>query len=212
MPRMPRFFVPDTPLHLIVRGNNRGAIFACDDDCAFMHGYLRHAAGLNALAIHAYVFMTNHVHLLVTPSTAASVPRAIQMLGRTYVRYFNDKYSRTGTLWEGRYKASIVDHEHYLVLCMRYIELNPVRAGMVRMAGEYRWSSFLCNARGAADSLVTKHALYTGLGSDQRMRESSYRAMFGVGVPDKEIDRIRDATQNGWALGSKSFRDRVGSM
>lgn len=209
---MPRFFLPNTPLHVIIRGNNRCAIFAGDDDRAFMRGYLQHATRINGVAVHAYVFMTNHVHVLATPLTAASLPRAMQMLGRTYVRYFNEKYSRSGTLWEGRYKAAIVDDEHYLLLCMRYIELNPVRAGMVGHPSAHAWSSFACNGLGLADSLVTHHWLYLALGSDTTSRRRAYCETLGMTIPEAELDHIRDATQFGWALGSKAFRRRVDSL
>jgi putative transposase len=209
MARMPRFFLPNTPLHVIVRGNNRSAIFASDDDREFMRAYLQHVTRVNGVAVHAYVFMTNHIHMLATPLTASSMPRAMQMLGRTYVRFFNDKYSRTGTLWEGRYRAAIVDDEHYLLLCMRYIELNPVRAGMVGHPSQHPWSSFGRNALGFDDPVVTSHALYTALGIDAASRQRGYCDAIGVCVCDAELDRIRDATQNGWALGSKTFLDRV---
>lgn len=212
MARMPRFFLPNTPLHVTVRGNNRCAIFADVADRAFMRGYLQHATQVNGVAVHAYVFMTNHVHMLVTPPTEESLPRAMQMLGRTYVRYFNDKYLRTGTLWEGRYRAAIVDDEHYLLLCMRYIEQNPVRAGMVGHASEHPWSSFASNALGVADPLVTHHSLYLSLGRDAASRQRAYCVALGMSIPEGELDRIRDAARYSWALGGKPFRGRVDSL
>ncbi len=209
MPRMPRFFIPDTPLHVIVRGNNRGAIFADDDDRRFLRGYLGYTLRIHEVAAHAYVFMTNHVHLLATPDSPQSMPRAMQDMGRTYVRYFNDKYGRTGTLWEGRYRAAIVDDEHYLLTCMRYIELNPVRARMVEHPSEFQWSSFACNAMGSRDPLVTPHALYLALGASAALRRRAYGEATGMSIPQEELDRIRDATRFGWALGGSDFCARV---
>jgi len=153
--------------------------------------------------------MTNHVHVLATPARKDSLPKMMQSLGRVYVRYYNDKHARTGTLWEGRYKAAIVDHEDYLLLCMRYIELNPVRAGMVKAGGDYAWSSFRANAFGARDNLLRPHALYLSLGADGRSRCSAYRAAIGVPVSDLDLARIRDATQFAWGLGSERFLQRL---
>lgn len=209
---MPRFFLPNTPLHVIVRGNNRSAIFCSDEDRAFMHRCLRRATRINGVAVHAYVFMTNHVHLLVTPLTARSLPRAVQMVGRTYVRQYNDKYARSGTLWEGRYRSTIVDDEHYLLTCMRYIEQNPVRAGMVGHASEFPWSSFACNALGARDPLVTHHPLYLALSNEPRVRGAAYREAVGLPIPVDELDRIRDASHHGWALGGDAFREYVSRL
>ena len=162
MPRLPRFFVPCTPLHVIQRGNDRAPIFGGVADLAFFRGCLAHAARRHAVAIHAYVLMTNHVHLLVTPTFAMSVPKMMQSIGRIYVQYFNSVYRRTGTLWEGRYKAAIVDDERYLLTCMRYIELNPVRAHMAASPGDFGWSSFRANACGAPDDLVVPHTAIPG--------------------------------------------------
>ena len=203
---MPRFFLPETPIHVIVRGNNRGAIAADNADREFLRGYLQHAACTHGVAVHAYVLMTNHVHILATPARKDSLPRMIQSLGRVYVRYYNDKHLRTGTLWEGRYKAAIVDEEEYLLLCMRYIELNPVRAGMVRNAGDYAWSSFRANALGARDNLLRPHALYLGLGENVRSRCTAYRAALGIPIAEADLARIRDATQNAWGLGNERFQ------
>lgn len=211
MSRLPRFFLANTPLHVIVRGNNRCAICAGDDDREFLRSYLTHVTRVNGVAVHAYVLMTNHLHLLATPLTAKSLPRAMQMLGRTYVRYFNNRHSRTGTLWEGRYKAAIVDDERYLLLCMRYIELNPVRARMVAHPSQYAWSSFAHNALGLWDGLVTHHPLYVGLGADPATRQDAYAAAIGIPIDGVELERIRDATQYGWALGSDAFRRRIGN-
>ena len=150
MARLGRYLLPEQPLHVIQRGNNRAPIFFGVEDYARYRAWLAAAAAEYGCAIHAYVLMTNHVHLLVTPRQAESLPRAMQSLGRRYVRYVNAAYHRTGTLWEGRYRAAPIDSEAYLLACSRYIELNPVRAGMVRHPRDYRWSSWHANAQGAA--------------------------------------------------------------
>jgi REP element-mobilizing transposase RayT len=151
MARLPRFFVPDTPQHVIQRGNDRQPIFRTTADLAFFKDCLAFAARRHGVSIHAYVLMTNHVHLLATPEVATSLPRAMQSLGRVYVQYFNSMQGRSGTLWEGRYKAAIVDSDRYLLACMRYIELNPVRAGLVEHPERYPWSSHRANAFGVSD-------------------------------------------------------------
>jgi putative transposase len=205
MARLPRFFVPDTPQHVIQRGNNRQAIFQTPDDRAFYKDCLAFAARRHGVVVHAYVLMTNHVHLLVTPESATSLPRTMQSVGRVYVRYFNAIRERSGTLWEGRYKAAIVDSDRYLLACMRYIEQNPVRAGLVERPELYPWSSFGANALGTWDPLVSAHRVYRGLGSSPSARQSQYCALFDKPVAEAEISAIRDATQNAWALGDASF-------
>jgi putative transposase len=206
MARLPRFFVPDTPQHVIQRGNDRQPIFRTSADHAFFLGCLEFAARRHGVAIHAYVLMTNHVHLLATPETGTSLPRAMQSLGRVYVQYFNSMHSRSGTLWEGRYKATIVESDRYLLACMRYIELNPVRAGLVEHPERYPWSSHRANAFGVFDPLVRAHPLYRTLGATPANRRAAYLALFGQAVANGETHAIRDATQNAWALGGAEFR------
>ena len=155
--RVGRYFLPDQPLHVIQRGNNRDAIFFGQGDYARYREWLAAAAAEYGCAIHGYVLMTNHVHLLVTPRAGDSLPRTMQSLGRRYVRHVNTIYRRTGTLWEGRYRAAPIDSEAYFLACCRYIELNPVRARIVRHPRDYRWSSYLAHAQGAADPLQTGH-------------------------------------------------------
>jgi putative transposase len=212
MPRLPRFFVPGLPLHVIQRGNDRTPIFCRRHDLTFFRDCLARAACAHVVTIHAYVLMTNHVHLLVTPSIAASLPRMMQSIGRIYVQYFNSIYRRTGTLWEGRYKSAIVDDERYLLTCMRYIELNPVRARIVASPGEYPWSSFGANACGARDDIVEPHAIYRALGNCPQARQAVYRALFRDAIPEADLDTIRDATQNAWALGGATFRSKVEAL
>lgn len=152
--------------------------------------------------------MTNHVHLLLTPSTDTAVSQVVQSLGRKYVRYFNDRYGRTGTLWEGRYKAALIDTEPFFLICSRYIELNPVRAGMVGHPAEHRWSSYLHNATGQGDPLVTKHPLYVELGADPGSRQAAYRALFDVDISDTTLSALREATNKSWVFGNDRFRER----
>lgn len=210
MSRLPRFFVPGLPLHVIQRGNDRQRMFAVPADYAFYRGCVTKAARQNSVAIHAYALMGNHVHFLVTPDRPTSLPKMMQSVGRVYVRWFNTQYSRTGTLFEGRYKAAIVDHDNYLFACMRYIELNPVRAGIVARPVDYRWSSVRANAYGRSDELVQPHALFNQLGDSPTRRQAVYRKMFGSTIAEADLAAIRDATQNAWALGGEAFRARVG--
>ncbi len=212
MARLPRYVIPGQPQHIIQRGNNRTAIFGGDDDYIFYLECLREAAEANELAIHAYVLMTNHVHLLATPGHETSIGKTLQSLGRRYVQYFNFTYQRTGTLWEGRYKATIIDSESYLLTCSRYIELNPVRANMVAHPREYPWSSYHWHADGRADALLVDHPLYRRLGKTAEERQSAYRALFRAHLGDTALVEIRDATNKGWALGSDRFLTQIEAL
>ena len=157
--------------------------------------------------------MTNHVHLLVTPQTEDGIGKMMQMIGRYYVQYFNKKYNRTGTLWEGRYKATLVDSDNYFLVCMRYIELNPVRAkGMVSDPADYRWSSYLNNASGQYNQLITPHSEYRRLGKTAEERQSRYRYLFNSHIPEEKLDEIREATNKAWVLGSSGFKKRMSKM
>lgn len=212
MARLPRYFVEGQPQHLIQRGNNREPIFAGDDDYPFYLECLQEAAERHGCAIHAYVLMTNHVHLLVTPETEQSLPKTMQSVGRRYVQYFNYTYDRTGTLWEGRYKATLIDSERYLLTCMRYIELNPVRAGMVNHPADYPWSSYQCNAQGGENLVVTPHLLYRRLDRDTKTRQSAYRQLFRAQIAKAEVDVIREATNKAWVLGNERFREKIEAL
>jgi len=209
MARLGRYFLPDQPLHVIQRGNNREAIFFCDDDYARYRDWLAEAAGEYGCAIYAYVLMTNHVHLLATPTHADSLPRMMQSLGRRYVRHVNAAYRRTGTLWEGRYRAAPIDSDVYFLACCRYIELNPVRAGMVKYPRDYPWSSWRAHAHGADDSLVCTHALYRALGGTAAERQQAYRALLRRPLDAAFVDDLRAATNGGWALGSERFKRQI---
>jgi putative transposase len=195
--RLKRYFVPDQPQHVIQRGNNREPTFAAAADYQFYLDVLREASERHGLQIHAYVLMTNHVHLLATPESPSSLPKTLQSLGRRYVQYFNYTYGRTGTLWEGRYRATVIDTERYLLTCMRYVELNPVRAGMVTRPGEYRWSSYHRNGDGASDPLVGDHDLYRRLGRTIEQRCAAYRRLFRSQLPKADLEAIREATHSG---------------
>lgn len=209
MARQPTFFVPGEAQHAIQRGNNREAIFAAEHDYRFYLDCLKKAAKAQGVSIHAYVLMTNHVHLLVTHDCEESLPRTMQSVGRLYVQYFNYTYRRTSTLWEGRYRATVVDSERYLLTCMRYIEFNPVRAGMVRRPADYPWSSFAANAQGAADTLLTYHELYRRLGSSDGERQAQYRQLLRAQLAIADVEAIRDSTNKAWALGNDRFRQRI---
>lgn len=193
MARQPRFTIPGVPQHVIQRGNNREPCFYSDDDYVRYLEDLHDAAVKNQAAIHAYVLMTNHVHLLVTPGLEHSITHMMQDLGRKYVRYINHTYQRTGTLWEGRYKASLVDSEAYLLTCMRYVEMNPVRAGMVEHPGEYRWSSYAGNAQGKKNSLLQSHPLYHSLGKTDEECAYAYRELFRSQLNNEDVHDIREA-------------------
>lgn len=212
MSRKPRFVLPGVPQHVIQRGHNRERCFFANDD---YHRYLqdlREATIKNGLQLHAYVLMTNHVHLLATPSRTFSVMHTMQDLGRKYVRYINRTYKRSGGLWEGRYKASLVDSEAYLLTCMRYIEMNPVRAGMVSHPGEYGWSSYGANANGKPNNMLTHHPLYLALGDDAAIREHAYRELFRSSLDKDDLHAVRAAVNQELVLGREDFKDKIEAM
>jgi putative transposase len=212
MARLPRIFVEGEPQHVIQRGNNREPIFGADADYSVYLRFLRKAAEEWDLAIHAYVLMTNHVHLLASPAMAQSLPKTLQSVGRRYVQYFNHTYGRTGTLLEGRYRATVIDSEAYLLTCMRYIELNPVRAGMVPRPGDYAWSSYRANAQGEDDPTVQPHTLYRRMGRSPQERQAAYRYLFRGQLAKGDVDVIREATNKAWALGNDRFRARIEAL
>lgn len=209
MPRRPRLHLSGFPLHVIQRGNNRAPCFFADDDCAAYLDWMRRAAEKLDCAIHAYALMTNHVHLLLTPAQPADVSTLMQSLGRRYVQYVNHSYRRTGTLWEGRFLASHVHAEAYLLKCMRYIELNPVRAGMVEQPGDYRWSSFRRNGLGQANSIVREHPIYSGLGSNPEERRRAYCDLFRAQMDAGVLNEIREASRAGTLLSGERFRREI---
>ncbi len=209
MPRKPRFNLVGAPQHVIQRGNNRGPCFFSEQDYQRYLEDLRHASTKFKCRIHAYVLMTNHVHLLVTPMVDFGISQMMQALGRRYVRYINQTYLRTGTLWEGRYKSSLVDAEQYLLTCMRYIELNPVRAGMVIHPAEYEWSSYAANAQGSTDQLIDIHSVYRNLGSTLELRRTAYRVLFSHHVDPEIVNSIREALNQELVLGRSDFKQKI---
>jgi putative transposase len=209
MARLPRFVIPGHPQHVIVRGNNRDPIFHGDVDRFYYLAKLKQACDKHECDLHAYVLMSNHVHLLLTPRHAYSIGKTMQMLGRYYVQYFNYNYNRTGTLWEGRYKATLIDSERYLLTCYRYIELNPVRANMVEHPSEYPWSSYRYNALGEDNNNLKPHQLYLRLSEVLAGRQAAYRELFKVQIEDRTLDELRDATNKAWVLGSGNFKQAI---
>lgn len=212
MPRPLRLDPPNIPQHVIQRGNDRQPCFFDDADYLRYLGDLRELALREGCAVHAYVLMTNHVHLLMTPATTGAVARLMQSLGRRYVRYINDRHRRTGTLWEGRYKACPVDDGDYLLHCHRYIELNPLRAAMVADPTDYRWSSHRHNACGESDPLLTPHSAYLALGRDSNERLHTYRELVMSVVDREEVEAIRHHIQRQHAYGPDRFRIAIESM
>ncbi len=212
MPRRPRIVLPGTPLHLIQRGNNRQACFFSDSDYLVYLEWLEEYAKKHSCLIHAYVLMTNHVHLLMTPLKAESAGLMMKQLGQRYVQYINRTYRRSGTMWEGRYKSCIAHDEVYVLGCYRYVELNPVRADIVPHPAEYRWSSYRVNAQSEASSLITPHQQYIDLASDGDRRRIAYRDLFRYHLDPGLVDEIRSATNGNYALGSDLFRDEVTKM
>ena len=209
MPRQPRFQLPGMPQHVIQRGNNRAACFFDQADYNHYLQSLHEACKRYGCKLHAYVLMTNHVHLLLTPQTTEGVSRVMQSVGRRYVQYVNKQYHRSGTLWESRHKASLVDAEQYLLACYRYIELNPVAARMVNHPGDYRWSSFACNGWGSRDDLVSPHALYLALSDNALSRQSCYRELFSSHLSKDLVHDIRTALYFSMPLGNDRFRQQI---
>ena len=209
MARQPRLDLENIPQHVIQRGNNRDVCFASNEDFAAYANWLKLAAKKYSVDVHAWVFMTNHVHLLVTPKFKGGVSKMMQSLGRQYVRYFNFTYRRTGTLWEGRFKSCLIDSETYLLACYRYIELNPVRAMMVSDPSEYKWSSYCVNALGKDSELCKPHDLYLGLGKDKSERIGCYRKLFEQTLDEDIVNELRRVTQKGLVFGREDFIERV---
>lgn len=206
MARLPRLVVPNQPHHIIQRGNDRQLIFRDADDYAIFLARLREAARHYKVAIHAYVLMSNHLHLLASPSDQDGLSRMMQWIGRHYVPYFNKKYARTGTLWQGRYKATVLDSERYFMVCSRYIELNPVRAGIVSHPSEYAWSSHGHHVGLKSDPVITDHPLYWALGNTPFEREAAYRGLCEQALTEEDVGALSEATRKGWALGSDQFK------
>jgi putative transposase len=212
MPRRARVILPNVPVHLIQRGNNRQACFFADEDYCFYLDWLGDYARALRCSVHAYVLMTNHVHLLLAADRPSSVDRLMKALGQRYVQYVNRAYRRSGTLWEGCYRSCLTQEEGYLLACQRYIELNPVRAAMVAHPAEYRWSSYAANAQGEPSALITPHPLYVSLGADAGARQAAYRELFRHELDPGVVDEIRHATNGNFALGNARFAEQIAGM
>jgi len=210
MARLPRYFAKGIPLHIIQRANNRDRVFGSEPDYLFFLDCLERASAENGLSIHAYVLMPTHVHLLATPAHEASAPRTMQSVGRRYAQYFKNNYARDGTLWEGRYRSTVLDAKTYLLTCMRFIELNPVRGRkIVDRPADYPWSSYRGNTQDGRDTLLTPHRVYRRLGKSEVERRAAYRRLFRTNIPETDIEAIRESTNKGWALGDRRFREKV---
>lgn len=209
MARLPRYNVAGALQHVIHRGRNRRAIFTSESDYGHFRDLLHETAALHGLRIHAYVLMTNHVHLLATQKRKDSLSKTLQALGQRYVHYFNASHHHKGTLWDGRFRATVVEAEPYLLTCSRYIELNPVRARLVKSPAQYRYSSYHHNAQGHPDELLTEHEIYRRLGRTPARRCAAYRSLFRNTLERELLDQIRAATNTGWALGGDRFRGAI---
>ncbi|HKY91324.1 MAG TPA: transposase [Nevskiaceae bacterium] len=209
MARLPRLTVPGYPHHLIQRGTNRQVTFRDAEDHRRLLELLGEYASKHRVAIHAYVLMTNHFHLLATPADEEGLPAMMQALGRRYVQIFNRRHGRIGTLWEGRYRGAVVQTDRYLLACMVYLDLNPVRAGMVARPADYPWSSHAHYVGLRHDRLVTPHALVWGLGNTPFAREAAYAALVAQGLAASTATTITDSALKGWALGEPTFIDEL---
>ena len=209
MPRKPRLNLTDVPQHIIQRGNNRQATFFSADDYRFYLDRLADASRKYGCSIYAYVLMTNHVHLLASAEHPHGLSLMMQYVGRYFVRYINRVYRRSGTLWEGRFRASLVDTELYFLRCCRYIECNPVRANMVADPGNYPWSSYRYHAFGLPDELLSTHEQYDRLGTTADDRRAAYRELFRSVLHPRELEEIRNTVNSGWPLGNDRFKDDI---
>jgi putative transposase len=209
MARLARLIIPQYPHHILQRGNDRQLIFREEADYSAFLKWLREAARQFKVAVHAYVLMPNHFHLLATPADETGLARMMQWVGRYYVPYFNHKYQRTGTLWQGRFKTTIIDPENYFLPCLRYIELNPMRLEMTGNPAHYPWSSYGHHIGAKPDPLITDHAIYWALGNTPFDREAAYRNLVEQGITQEEVRAIRDATNTGWILGAEKFRENI---
>lgn len=212
MARSPRLDLPGVAQHIVQRGNDRQPCFAQAGDYGHYLNELGEAALRHGWRLHAYVLMTNHVHLLVTPVEPGAVSRMMQAIGRRYVACFNARYRRTGTLWEGRFKSALVDSESYVLACYRYIELNPVRARMVASPADYPWSSYPHNALGCVDARITPHPSFTQLGTSDAARHQTYQALVAAGLTPGDADALRMHTQQQRAWGNDRFVARVEAL
>lgn len=209
MARLPRLTLPGYPHHIIQRGNNRQAIFNSAADYKHLLNLIDDNAKKFEVAIHSYVLMTNHFHLLATPQTDAGLPQMMQAVGRSYVRYFNDLHGRSGTLWEGRYRSTLIQTDRYLLACMVYIDRNPVRAGLVSEASGYPWSSYNFYAGTRSDKLITPHSLFWELANTPFGREAAYAELVKADVTVDQLAAMTRSVLAGWALGEPDFVEEL---
>jgi REP-associated tyrosine transposase len=210
MARLARLAIAGQAHHLIQRGNNGQAIFLDDEDRRAYLSALRDAAATHTVAIHAYVLMDNHVHLLATPAAAQGLSRMMQALGRRYVSGFNRRHRRSGTLWEGRFRAAVIESERYFLACMRYIETNPVRSGLVSHPADYPWSSHAHHSGQRSDPLVTDHSLFWSLGNTPFDRQSAYKLLSEQPLASDVVQALTTTALKSWALGSAEYLQRIG--
>jgi putative transposase len=196
----------DLTQHVVNRGNDRCDIFLAEQDYMFFLRALRHASARHQLDVHAYTLMTNHFHIVATPRTATGLSDALHLVGTKYVGYFNRRHTRTGRLFEGPFKSSVIDSDTYWFTCMRYVELNPVRAGLVSDPAEYRWSSYRSNALGAEDRLIAPHSLYASLGESAAFRQQSWRELCREAISQEQLFEMREALRSGGALADATRR------
>ncbi len=209
MARLPRYTISNQCQHIIQQGSDWQQVFFEEQDYQYFHDCLDAASFNYELKVHAFVLMPDHVHILATPSAPDSVSRTVQSVGRNYVQYFNECYSGSGSIWEGRYRATVLDEKQYLLTCSRYIELNPVRGGLVKHPRDYRWSSYAHNARGKVDEMITPHREYQSLGATDKQRVNAYRALFKQKLSAETEELITDSTLKGWALGDVKFARKI---
>ena len=209
MPRKLRFYLPGIPAHIVQRGHSRDPVFFETEDYQAYLGWLLEASERYGCKIHAYVLMTNHIHILATPESKNSISLMMQFVGRHYVPYINYSYGTSGSIWEGRYKSSIIHDEAYLLTCMRYIELNPVRVDMVKRPEAYRWSSYHANGQGVENRLISYHPLYQSLGRSRSQRLEAYKVLFKAHIDDEELEVIRASWQTGTPLGNDYFKQKI---
>lgn len=209
MSRRPRMYLPGIPAHVVQRGNNREPSFFSEEDYGYYLDCLKRGLCRYRIKLHAYVLMTNHVHLLMTPEDEQGISRLMALVGKDYVMHINKTYRRSGTLWEGRHKASLIDGEDYLLHCYKYIELNPVRTGMAITPEDYPWSSYFHHAWGGEDALIEDHDLYHALGKTDNERQYNYRELFKVALSDHDLHLIRVSTHYNYLLGNDRFKERI---
>ncbi len=212
MARLPRIVIPNHPLHIMHRGNNRQDIFENEDDMTRIKEDIAQALSKSDCSLHSYVIMSNHLHLLISPADKEQLSKFMQTIANRYVRYYNAVRNRTGTIWEGRFKSCLIDSENYLFALYRYIEMNPVKANMVKDIAEYPWSSYRHNALGKKDDLITEHKLYWDLGKSRELRVEKYQKIFSTQNSTKQEQQITEATARGEVYGSSEFHYEMGKI